>query len=765
MVRTLYLTLACLCCVFPSFSQKKALEKVTGVVKTTDGHEVDLISVSLKNTTYGAVTDENGYFSFSAPAGEYTMQVYSIFAHRKEFPVVIKAGIVNHFPDITVIENKNQLDEVVVTGQFSPQSMRNSLYKVKVINSESIQKKAAVNVQSLLNTEIGVRLSNDMSLGETDFELMGMSGNNVKVLIDGVPMIDRGSNKQSLSQIDINTIEKIELVEGPMSVTYGTDALAGVINIITKKPSPGSGKNTYSISANLQEETVGDEYAFGSGDGIHNQSVQAGFGHHNGLYVNGGYSHKTTNGWKGGKTGRERMWQPKDQDLFNGTIGYNNKKGLNIWYRLDYLDEEIKTPLNGSDLTPYEVTDRNYITNRYTHQLQSDWKLNNRLTLNFAASYQDYERFTRTIITNEETGDRWLSVAESAQDTTTMDSWFARATASWRINSKLSVQPGIEFREMNAAGDRIDGDPSMTDLAVFLSAEWKPLGWLDIRPGIRTIPVSDYEAPTAIPSLLTKFALNGDMDLRVSYAYGFRAPTLREMYMSFHNANHNIDGNPDLKAEYSNNFTASYTWRILHNEDIRLTSTLSGFYNDFKDRIVIATDENDPTHNIYDNVDKYKTTGGSLENAIAWKDLQANVNFSLVGRYNSYSDDSSLEGEDLPTFRFSPELSASVTYKLSKTNTDFNLFYKFTGARKEYRQNSDTKEMYLGGVDSYNWADLTITQKLFDYVSVNAGIKNIFDITLVNNDSGGSGHTSSGSSVLIGSGRSYFLGLVFHLNK
>lgn len=764
MLRTLCIALTFVFCAFSAFSQKKNGEKITGIVKTTDGHVVEMISVSLKNTTYGAVTDEKGYFSFVAPAGEYIMQVYSILAHRKEFPVTIKTGAANHFPDITVIENKNQLEEVVVTGQFSPQSLRNSLYKVKVINSESIRQKAAVNVQSLLNTEIGVRLSNDMALGETDFELMGMSGNNVKVLIDGVPMIDRGSNKQSLSQIDVNTIERIELVEGPMSVTYGTDALAGVINIITKKPK-GSIDNTYSISANLQEETVGDEYAFASGDGIHNQSVQASFGHQSGMYVNGGYSRKKTNGWKGEKTGRERMWQPKDQNLLNGTVGYANRKGLNIWYRLDYLDEEIKTPINGSAATPHEVSERNYITNRYTHQLQSDWKLNNRLTFNLAASYQDYERTTRTIMSNQLTGERWLSITESAQDVTTMKSWFARATASWMVSSKLSLQPGVEFHEMSGGGDRIQGERSIADLAAFLSAEWKPLEWLDIRPGVRTIPFSDYKAPVAIPSILTKFSLTGDMDLRVSYAYGFRAPTLREMYMSFHNANHNIDGNPDLKAEYSNNFSASYTWRILHNETIRLTSTVSGFYNDFRDRIIVTVDEKDPTHNTYNNIDKYRTTGGSFENAVAWKDLQANVNVSLVGRYNSYADDSSLKGEDMPTFRFSPELSTSVTYKLRKTNTDFNLFYKFTGSRKEYRQKSDTKEMYLGGVDSYSWADLTITQKVFEFLSVNAGIKNIFDITMVNNNAGGSGHTAAGSSVMIGSGRSYFLGLSFQLNN
>ena len=71
---------------------------------------------------------------------------------------------------------------MIVTGQFSPQSLRNSLYKVRLISQKQIQQKAATNIQDLLKTEIGFRMSNDMALGETDVELMGMSGTNVNVL-------------------------------------------------------------------------------------------------------------------------------------------------------------------------------------------------------------------------------------------------------------------------------------------------------------------------------------------------------------------------------------------------------------------------------------------------------------------------------------------------------------------------------------------------------------------------------------------------------
>ena len=227
MLKNIFITILLICSVSGVWGQKSVKVKVSGNVITTDGVPAEFINIQLKNTFYGGTSDGKGYFEFMAPAGQYTMIVQSIAAHRREFPVTIEEGKENHFADIEIRENINQLEQVVVTGQFSPQSMRNSLYKVRTVNSEQIRQKAPTSVQSLLNTEIGIRLSNDMALGETDFELMGMSGNNVKILLDGIPLIDRGATKQSLSQLDVNSIERVEIVEGPMSVVYGTDALAG----------------------------------------------------------------------------------------------------------------------------------------------------------------------------------------------------------------------------------------------------------------------------------------------------------------------------------------------------------------------------------------------------------------------------------------------------------------------------------------------------------------------------------------------------------
>ena len=85
----------------------------------------------------------------------------------------------------TTTFSKN-LSELIVTGQYKPQSVKNSVYQVRVINSERIRISGAANVQQVLNTQLGFRFSNDNTLGTTDVKLMGMSGRNVKILLDEV---------------------------------------------------------------------------------------------------------------------------------------------------------------------------------------------------------------------------------------------------------------------------------------------------------------------------------------------------------------------------------------------------------------------------------------------------------------------------------------------------------------------------------------------------------------------------------------------------
>jgi outer membrane receptor for ferrienterochelin and colicins len=654
-----------------------------------------------------------------------------------------------------------ELTNVVVTGQFRPQSAKNSLYQVRVVNHERIRLSGATTVQQALNNQLGFRFTNDNTLGTTNVSLMGMSGRNVKILLDGVPMVDRGDTRESLNQIDVNSIDRIEIVEGPMSVSYGSDALAGVINIITRRPT----SNSINVNAAVQEETAANEYYPFSYKGNHMQTIHVGTAGKTWNFTAGG-THNEFDGFGGDQYGRDKSWRPKEQWLGNARIGYRDDK-TDLYYRIDGLNEKIsdRGPIN---INTWQAVDKYYTTHRLMHQLQNDWKISGRMHLASIVSYTDYSRETKTLEHDFQTGKEQLTTNAGEQDISTFKSFVFRNTLNYEITKKLSVQPGIDINYEKASGDRIEGSPSITDYAAFVSAEWKPTNNINFRPGLRFIKNSAYDAPPAIPSINAKFKLTPTLDLRVAYAYGFRSPALRELYFSFHDANHDINGNPDLKAEHSNSFNGSINWTAMRNKNLKIGAVLSSFYNVFNNQIDLASQTiNGNLVYSYFNVVRAKSAGTSLEAVLNFKNLEATIGFSYIGYYNSLYDDKTFAREDDRKFLWTPEVNSNITYRFTKLKTQVAAFYKFTGKKPAFAfgTNAGGQEViYVANTSSFHIADVTVNTTINKYISIQAGVKDLFDVTNVTNTAQGSVH-NAGGSLAVNYGRSYFLGLNFSWNK
>jgi len=190
-----------------------------------------------------------------------------------------------------------QLDEVIVTAQYMPQSEKNAVYKVKILNQKIINKKAANNLRELLQQELNLDLEQNSVFG-TSLEIQGVSKENIKILIDGVPVIGRLNGVIDLNQINLSSIERVEVIEGPVSVFYGTDAMGGIINLITKKEQNENIKGSMSSylesidAVNLNGELG---YKFGN----------------NTLRINGGYYH--FNGLSTNEAPRNLNWEEREQ--------------------------------------------------------------------------------------------------------------------------------------------------------------------------------------------------------------------------------------------------------------------------------------------------------------------------------------------------------------------------------------------------------------------------------------------------------------------
>jgi outer membrane receptor for ferrienterochelin and colicins len=655
--------------------------------------------------------------------------------------------------------NTKSLNEVVVTGQYRPQSLKNAVYQIKTINNQRIKLSGATNVQQVLNTQLGFRFSNDNILG-TDVQVNGMSGRNVKILLDGVPMLDRFDQRTSLSQIDINTIERIEIIEGPMAVSFGTDAMAGVINIITKK----NNKNSLAITARVQEETAGKEYYALSYKGMHIQNVGISF-NKNSWNIATGFTHNSFEGFGGDSYGRNKSWLPKEQFLGNAKIGYTKGK-LDIYYRLDAMTELLKDR-NTINFENAKAKDQSFTTNRFMQQLQSNLRFSEKLQLNSILAYTDFKRSTVTKEVNFVDNSYTLGKEDGEQDISTLNSFSIKNTVQYKAANNISVQAGIDINHEKASGQRIIDNPTINDYAFFISSEYKPTASINIRPGFRIIKNSAYQAPPIIPSINTKFVINKNVDVRLSYGIGFRAPALRELYFEFKDINHNIVGNKDLKAETSNSLNGSLSLSLLNKKAIKLNTTIGTFYNVFNDQISLVVSKTVKDQFTYYNFDKVKTTGINIENKISAKNIEANIGMAYIARANYYEADT--YKNDDRNFLWTTEVNANVTYQIPAVKTTLGLFYKFVGAKPDFSEEprETPAGYYLTNTNAYNLADFTITTIANRLFTVNAGVKNIFDVSSVqSNTIGNTNLAHNGDGPLsISYGRSYFIGLLFNWNK
>ncbi|MGQ3085656.1 TonB-dependent receptor plug domain-containing protein, partial [Flavobacterium sp.] len=196
-----------------------------------------------------------------------------------------------------------ELEEVVVTGQIEPQSIKRSVFNVKVISRDDIQRQAANNLADVLNQYLNIMVQPNSAEGRSTVSMFGLDGQYLKILVDNIPLVsDTGlGNNIDLTQINLDDIDHIEIIEGAMGVTHGANAVSGIINIITKK----SILNKWEINATMQEETIGGEYAPLYDKGRHLQALRAAHTVNSNWFVSIGGNRNDFTGFKDTRGGRD----------------------------------------------------------------------------------------------------------------------------------------------------------------------------------------------------------------------------------------------------------------------------------------------------------------------------------------------------------------------------------------------------------------------------------------------------------------------------
>ncbi len=648
----------------------------------------------------------------------------------------------NESKDVFLIPKMFNIDEVVVTAQFAPKRADKSIYKVDVINKMQLEGKGANNLNDALSTELNMRTSYSSATGSS-LSLQGLSGENVKYLIDGVPVIGRVDGNIDMNQLNIYNADHIEIIEGPMSVIYGSNALAGVVNIITRE-------NTFTKLQTFAE-------AYYESVGIYNLDAGVAYNKkNNSFFLAGGRSF--FDGYAGEDTGRAVQWKPREQ--YNADAYYiYSKSDFKFKYTSQFFHEQLRD--KGDLLAPlYEVAfDDYYHTSRLTNKIEISSKLKKNQYLSSSVSYSNYNRKRNKYYNDLTTLDKVLS----AGDTTKINSFLARGSYSNNKNSTwLTYQTGFEITIDDGSSKRITGGKQdIGDYAAYISLETKPFKTFSFQPGVRFMYNTKYKAPI-VYSFNVKYDLLKKIIFRASYSKGFRAPSFKELYLYFVDINHDVEGNENLKAEYSNSFNFSMNYNI-EKERNNFGFEISLFYNDIKNKISLIT-EDDQVYT-YINYDQYKTQGLRLKFKYNhYPRLSFRTGISETGRYNYVSE----INDNAKKFSYSPDVSLSMTYKLLKTDIDISLYYKYNGKLPQIRGNEDyVYEAYIG---DYHTLDISMMKYfLNNRLKVAIGGKNLFNNTSINNVDGVSGGSHGGSSGTSSSpvdwGRTFFAKVAFTFNK
>lgn len=685
--------------------------------------------------------------------------------------------------------HQKKIEEVVITGQYTQQSINKSIYKVEVINAEQVKNMAVTTAAEVLNQNLNIQTVPDSGDGNSSVSIMGLGGAYTKILIDNIPVVnDRGSGNQTdLSKINVNNIERIEVVKGAMGVEYGNNAVTGVINIITKK------NYIKKVTANLslQEETVGKDYDwFKKGNGRRVQTLNLGYRINDNWSVTADINHNDFQGYKGKYNGykyftesndglRGYEWLPKDLLTTNAAMRYA-KNNTTLFYKINYLKEDINYrnqvvqdfPLGGGERT-YIANDKDYFTNRWIHQFNIQTKLG-RINYMGDFSYQTQKRESqdyRYDVPNR-------TEISRASKNTYYDSkvLYSRGMFSNFLNSeKFNFQLGYELDRTSgfATGSTVAYNPqeinnvnrAIFSYANFISAEWKVTDDLSLRPGYR-LALSDRFGSQMNYSLTARYSTSEKSDLRAVFGSSNRFPTYEELYTYVVDANHDIRGNENLKPETGYSLGLFWDYKLANANAWKFDVSLSGMYLDVQDRIENVVVSNSPLKYTYLNINKYNSLlfGGGF--TAKRNNFSLNAGVSVMGISQELISGNVTSPDD---YNFYAEANLGVNYTLPKTNTLFALYYKYTGKSKQFtlKENGNVaaEPVYiLGEVGSFNMLNFTISQPFFNnHFEVAAGIKNIFNVgTIRNTVIQGNAHTAAAGDQNLFYGRSYFARLNYN---
>lgn len=411
------------------------------------------------------------------------------------------------------------LEKVVVTATRTAQALEEVAAPTSVIPAEEIEAQGAGRLADLLADQPGLQLSYDHGTG---LQVQGLSADYTKILVDGEPIIGRTSGTLELDRLAVANVKRVEVVRGPSSSLYGSEALAGVVNVITTEPRQELGAEVRTRYGTNATSDLSAQVEGGSGP-VSGQLFVDRY-HSAGYDLAPGTAAPTTPRFTN-YTGRGRL-----------AVDVGKDTELSFRTRLATQQQESAAEVEGESglfNDEEERTDWNVVPS-IEHQLKPG--------LNLTATLYGSGYHTETRLTRRADG--------STYSQSRYDQRYGKAEA--QVQAALSenhlVTAGAGFIRESVDADRVTG--ARNGGFVFAQDEWQAASWLDVTPSARLDFHSDY-ATRLSPKLAARADVLSWLDVRASVGSGYKAPAFRQLYLDFTNpqVGYSVFGAEGVQAE------------------------------------------------------------------------------------------------------------------------------------------------------------------------------------------------------------------------
>lgn len=592
------------------------------------------------------------------------------------------------------------LNEVVVTGTRTPKFLKDTPIQTRVINARELARLDATNVQDLLQQDLpGVEFSYAMNQ-QTHLNFSGFGGQGVLFLVDGERLAGETMDDVDFTRLNMDNVERIEIVKGAASALYGSNATGGVINIITKR---NRQPWTFNVNARYAKH---NEQRYGASWGLNskhwNNMLSAHFNRMDNYDVHSAanpvtriistvYGDKTVN------LKEQLTWSPVSNFSLMGRAGYFFRETVRS------ADQpERYRDFSGGLRMNWQISDADDLQASYAFDQydKSDYQRITRLDIR---DYSNVQNSFRLLYNHTFGGGDVLTVGSDLLhdylyntnlegETRKQDCWDLFAQYDWRLNDQWELVGALRYDYFS------DGKDS--HLTPKLNVCYKPLRNLAIRAG---------------------------------YGMGFRAPTLKEKYYNFDMSGiWIVEGNEHLKSEVSHNFNLSAEYTKGH-----YNYTASIYYNKVKNKLSTAapyfkTAEDKLPYLPYSNLDDYSVCGGEVGAQAKWNNgLGARITYAYTKEQLAKDKDgNSINNQYIPAREHALNVRMDYDRQIS---SNYGLNIGLQGRVLSGVENVEYKDYYdvsKGTISveypAYTLWKLSLVQRIGKAVKVNAALDNLF---------------------------------------